>query len=406
VLTAWWGQPAKSATQIFSRDDLLDQAWQQRPSWAIIPFENLEPRWKVLAIDGESPIQKSFVPAKYMLTIPFSMVDTIDPSFESIPPDWSVPETNRDPNRLTTVVLTGVTAMVRGTAVTMESRGVLYPGKDIAPWLADADITHISNEIAFTPDCPPPRIDMAALIFCSDPKYIELLKSLGTDVVELTGDHLGDYPSALDYTLQMYRDLGWKYYGGGVNANEARQPVLFEHNGNRIAFIGCNGKRLMDVSLIEIATETQPGAARCDYDYLDTEIHQLTGQGYLVIATFQHTEYYTYRAEPELMKDFRTVAADGAVIVSGSQAHQPHGMEFYQDAFIHYGLGNLFFDQFNYFTDLKTNRAFIDRYVIYNGKYISTELLTIEFIDLAKSRPTTPEERADFLKLIFSASGW
>jgi poly-gamma-glutamate capsule biosynthesis protein CapA/YwtB (metallophosphatase superfamily) len=35
------------------------------------------------------------------------------------------------------------------------------------------------------------------------------------------------------------------------------------------------------------------------------------------------------------------------VIVSGSQAHQPHGFEFYNGSLIHYGLGNLFFDQYN-----------------------------------------------------------
>ncbi len=35
----------------------------------------------------------------------------------------------------------------------------------------------------------------------------------------------------------------------------------------------------------------------------------------------------------------------GADIVSGSQAHQPQGMEIRGDGFINYGLGNLFFGQ-------------------------------------------------------------
>ncbi len=39
---------------------------------------------------------------------------------------------------------------------------------------------------------------------------------------------------------------------------------------------------------------------------------------------------------------FEQVADDGAVIVSGSQAHAPLEMEFYKGTFIHYGLGNLF----------------------------------------------------------------
>ena len=42
------------------------------------------------------------------------------------------------------------------------------------------------------------------------------------------------------------------------------------------------------------------------------------------------------------------VADAGATMVSGSQAHYPHIMEFRGESFIHYGLGNLFFDQMTY----------------------------------------------------------
>jgi len=63
------------------------------------------------------------------------------------------PVTNRDPSRLTIVAMTGVTALVRATAFTMEQRGVKYPGKDVRDWLRDADITHISNEVPFARDC-------------------------------------------------------------------------------------------------------------------------------------------------------------------------------------------------------------------------------------------------------------
>jgi Xaa-Pro aminopeptidase len=46
--------------------------------------------------------------------------------------------------------------------------------------------------------------------------------------------------------------------------------------------------------------------------------------------------------------DFVNLAAAGAVFVQGSQAHQAQGFEFYGDSLIHYGLGNLFFDQYGY----------------------------------------------------------
>ena len=55
---------------------------------------------------------------------------------------------NRRADKLTTVVLTGVTALVRGTAYIMEQSGYTYPAIDIGDILRGADILHISNEIS------------------------------------------------------------------------------------------------------------------------------------------------------------------------------------------------------------------------------------------------------------------
>jgi len=405
VLTAYWGPPAPQATLVLPADQLLDYAWSNRPSWAIVPFETLEPRWKVLTIDGQSPVRKDFNPTAYPLNIPFALSGAV-----SIQPDaLSLPASNRESSLLTTVAMTGVTAMVRATAYTMEQEGITYPAEDIGALLAQADITHISNEIPFSPDCPYPTQTMTSLVFCTSPRYIDLLKAVGTDVVELTGDHFMDYGAeATLYTLQMYKDLGWPYYGGGVNSEDARQPVKLENNGNRIAFMGCNvGCQVKDeIPCDAIATDSHPGAAQCDFNWIGTEIPNLRAEGYQVIFTFQHREYYTYTTEPILAEDFGLVAAAGATIVSGSQAHQPHGFAFENGSFIHYGLGNLFFDQYHYCVDYACDDAFIDRHVFYAGQYISTELITIHFVDFARPRLMTPDERERFLEIIFKASGW
>jgi poly-gamma-glutamate synthesis protein (capsule biosynthesis protein) len=405
VLTASWGAPAPNAVKVVPADQLLDEAWASQPSWAIVPFEMLEPRWKVLTIDGQSPIHKEFNPAAYALNIHFVFSGKL-----SIKPNiLNLPTTNRDAAKLTAVALTGVTAMVRATAFTMETKGITYPAEDIGSLLSEADITHISNEIPFSPDCPYPAPTQENLVFCSNPSYIELLKAVGTDIIELTGDHFMDYGAeATLYTLQMYKALGWPYYGGGANAEEARQPVRLQSNGNKIAFMGCNvGCQVKpEIPCDAIATDTHPGAAQCDFNYISTEIPALRDEGYQVIFTFQHREYYTYTAQPDLVNDFGLVATAGAAIVSGSQAHQPHGFSFENGATIHYGLGNLFFDQFHFCPDYACDDAFIDQHVFYDGTYISTELITIRFVDSAKPRLMTPEERQHFLETIFNASSW
>lgn len=401
LLSIAWGQPASAHVKVSAADKLVDTAWANRPSWAIVPFEQVEPRWKVLSVEGQSPLQKEFDLATYPLTVSISLNGS--PDFEMISDSLSLslPWSNRDPQKLTTVVLTGVTALVRATSNKMYAKGNTYPAEDIRPWLADADILHVSNEVPFAEKCPIYIEQQTELVFCTNPRYIELLEYIGTDVVELTGDHFADWgPEATLYTLELYKERGWPYYGGGANLQEAQQPVLFEHNGNKIAFIGCNAKG----GGYATADEDTPGAGECDYEYMTREIRKLVSDGYLVIATMQHQEYYTYEVRHPYEEDFLALSDAGAVIVSGSQAHLPQAMTFNGDRFIHFGLGNLFFDQYNIFP--QTNDAFIDRHVFYDGRYLGVELLTTRFIDFARSRPMTAEERSALLQTIFKASGW
>ena len=400
MFSALWGPAAPTSVNVMDKNELIDYAWSHQPSWAIVPFESLIPRWKVLSIDGFSPIHKDFNPDSYPLKIPISLTGDPD-AVELVKTNFPIPSTNRDPQKLTVVAMTGVTALVRATAFTMEQQGITYPDQDIRDWLLSVDITHISNEVPFAENCPYPDPVQAEIRFCSRDAYVRLLEDIGTDVVELTGDHFHDWGTeAMFHTLDMYRARGWLYYGGGMDLSDGRKALLLDNNGNRIAFIGCNAKG----GSFAQASETNPGSAACDMDWMAQEINRLKLEGYLVIATFQHHEYYSYTAEPDQQMDFRKMAEAGAVIVSGSQAHQPQGMEFLNGSFIHYGLGNLFFDQYGLCPACE--QGLIDRHVFYDGRYLSTELLPIQFIDYARPRPMTIEEANSLFQSLFSASGW
>ncbi len=407
AISSVWGEPGRSAVQVVSNADLLTTAWDAKIAWAIVPFEKLEPRWKVLRVDGVSPLDSNFDLATYPLVVPFTLTGdqaTLDLAMQLAQKEnlSILPATNRDPKKMTTVIMTGVTALVRATADRMERKGNTYPARDIVDWLRDADITHISNEVAFNPSCKPPNASDPSLIFCSDPKYIELLDFIQADVIELTGNHMNDYGrDALVFSLNLYSQHGMKYYASGKNLEEARRPIKLEHNGNKIAFMGCNPVGPSGVW----ATADEAGAANCDYDYMVQQIQQLQSEGYLPIVTFQYYESYDVHPSPKQIEDFRRVSEAGAVIVDGSQAHRPQAMEFYEGGFIHYGLGNLFFDQMET-PWTGTRDEFIDRHVIYDGRYISTELKTAKLEDYARPRPTTQAERNAILGESFKASGW
>jgi len=398
-----WGEPAGNV-EVHAGEDLLSLAWNTPGTWAIIPFEEIQPRWKVIALDEQSPIHKDFTQEEYPLSVPISLVVAEgalpDRFIENLQP--YIPQTNREADKLTTVILTGVTALVRGTAREMEKLGLTRPAEIIGPTLQEADILHISNEVPFAVNCgePAPQ-NIDKLIFCSKDEYIELLKAIGTDVVELTGDHFEDWgPDAMLHTLELYEELGWLYYGGGRNLEEAKKPVKLEVNGTKIAFLGCNAKEWTYSN----ATEEKPGNLPCDWEYMSAAVGKLSEEGYLPIVTFQHKEYYIWEAQSQLVEDFHRMEAAGAVIVSGSQAHQPHAIEITDNAVLHYGLGNLFFDQYGLTQD--TDDAFIDRHVFYDGKYLGVELLTITFRDFSQPLWMDATARAAMLEKLFSVSKW
>jgi hypothetical protein len=393
--------PAPGAVRLVAPDQLSAALWQDRPQWGIAPFETLDPKVKVLAVDGQSPIRKDFDAALYPLHAGFSL----QPS-STIP----LPATNRDASKLTTVIMSGTSALVRAIAFKMEQNGLLYPDGDVRDLLRQADILHISNEVSFADTCPPPSYDTHDLRFCSNTKYLALLEDIGVDVVEVTGNHINNWDvGPLRDTLNLYKTHGWLYFGGGMNLADAEKPALITHHGTRLAFLGCN----VPGPEPAFATATLPGAAPCgNYGWLLDEIHSLRAQGYQVIVTQQYEEYYIPNPTENQARDFNRLAEAGATIVSGSQAHFPQTIAFVAGAFVHYGLGNLFFDQMSYqFPDTgqftyKTRDGFLDRHVFYDGKYVGTELLTVILEDHSRPRPMTPDERSAFLAEYFTASGW
>lgn len=220
------------------------------------------------------------------------------------------------------------------------------------------------------------------------------------DLIELSGNHVADWGSeALLYTLDLYDQQGFGTFAGGRDLAEARLPEIIEHNGNRLAFLGCNEPG----PVYAWAKVDRPGALPCDDEGLMERVTQLANEGYSVIFSFQWRESASARPLPDQVEAFRGAIEAGAIIVNGSQAHRPQSMELYSGGLIHYGLGNLFFDQMY---ELPLRQEFLDRHTFYDGRYISTELITAMLEDFAQPRLMTEAERRALLEEIFAVSGW
>jgi len=234
--------------------------------------------------------------------------------------------------------------------------------------------------------------------------------------VGLTGNHMNDFGTAVfSDTLDFYDRQGIHYYGGGRNAAAARAPLEVEHNGNTFGFLGANqwGPEFYASGANETvsawAGPDSPGAARFDRAQMVADIAALRPQVEIIVAEMQHTEFndagqYQTAPIPEQMADFRALSDAGADIVVGVQAHTPQAVELRgPNRIILYGLGNLYFDQVR---NWATRPGLVARHAIYDGRLLNTELLVTVIDPDMQPRWATPQERAQVLREVFSASGW
>lgn len=398
TLTALFGGPPSQTVRAIDGGELLKATWGAANTVAIVPFDDLDPRWKVLGLrlseeDVSDPFAIDFDPEAYPLKIRYRVTELRKGGC----PGTLKLTTNYDPSRLTTVTLTGTTALSRRLAAQLETEGTDFPISEIAESIRKSDLAHVSSEASFFSGCPsgiPLRHDPK---FCARPAYFRVLTALGVDIVELTGNHNLDWGAqAFIDAYGLFQRAGMKTYGGGLTLSDARAPLLVEHNGNRFAFSGCNSVGPESVW----ATEETPGAALCDYDELIAEVKKLIQEGYFPIVTFQQVEHDYYSVPTIQFAAFYHLAQAGATIVSGSQAHIPQGFGFIGDHFMHFGLGNFLFDQ----TSSIERDSFFDRHYFYDGKYLGVRIETIRRNDDMKIEFLTGAERAKLLKTVFSYS--
>ena len=392
ILRYRWGEHGSGVNVVqFSEEELIASLFNgNHDKIAIIPAQHLSSELRTIRIDNKSFFQTGDNLVRSVFNVPLYSTEKIIEEPISI---------NFSTDRLTTVNITGVTALVRATAVLMRINGNAYPAEQIIDILTLADYTHISNEVSFSPFCPVQQYTSENLLFCSPDKNFELLTFIDADIIELSGDHLADYGAdAFLYTLELYESAGIQYYGGGRNLSAAQKPLKIDHNGNKFAFLGCNAKNQSYAR----AAENYPGTWLCDLDFLKESIMELQAEGYTPIVTIQHVENELNTPPQVLVDDFSNLSTQTPIILIGSQAHITKPIILDENSFIHFGLGNLFFDQIN--ESEAHAEALIDRLIFYNNQLINIELFPIRFIDYAQSRPMTSEEEFLFLSKLFASS--
>lgn len=284
----------------------------------LISLDNLDSRVRVINVDGKYPLD----------------VLAGDPEF-------------------LTINQTGVTALTRQmlTKLNVVGDGAYFAEK-VADFLSSTDLTHISNEISFSDSCT----NSIAMTLCSDPRMYSAITAIGTDIVELTGNHNNDWGKTANLeTIEMYRDEGLLTFGGGTSEEDAAIPLEFKQDGTSITWIGINNSTSTQTNG-QGAIGEYPGANIYNEAIVRSQIEEAKSRGDYIIIDVQFFECYSYPEDGEEMPScdypitgqeafFKELIDMGADMVVGTQAHQPQTFELYHDKPIYYGLGNLFFDQ-------------------------------------------------------------
>ncbi|MBX6334620.1 CapA family protein [Candidatus Saccharibacteria bacterium] len=360
---------------------------------AFVPAEQLSPQIKLLALDDKYYLD-SFTSGAVFRYAVFS---------GGMASGLSDLALNDYPTKETTlkVNMTGVTALTREMMRKMHSvGGPTFFSEKIGPFLADADITHVSNEVSFKENC-----EYSATRFCSPPEMIEALKASGVDLVELTGNHNNDVGSQYNTeTINLYHSLGWHTVGGGLNAEEARKPYIADLKGSKVAFLAYN---FADAPASgAIAGPSTAGANPFSFEAVESDVAAAKQQADFVIVNIQYWECYAYPDGyvefPECdapigqqAEVFRQVIDLGADMVIGSSAHQPQTYELYKGKPIYYGLGNLYFDQTRW---PGTERGIILTHYFVGGKLIQTKLSPTVYDKNFQTRLMTNDEATYLLR--------
>lgn len=400
------GPAGPTVTGRGSTEAVRQAVWTEANTLALVPFDLLTPDLVVLAVDGQNPVENAakFDHTQYPLIVTVYAHDLEDARVNQPVLAELLAESggsNRDPNRLTVIAMTGVTAMVRQTAYQMDRFGAEWPAEVVGPELAAADITAISNEVPFVPGCAT-NTDPNNLVFCSKPEYMAALEASGADIIGLTGNHQNDQGRANALkSLEIYEKAGLPVYGGGKDKEAAFAPLYIEHNGNRLAFLGANSYG----PAFAWAKDDAPGSAEFDLNIMSATIRNIKAKDKadVVLAELQYQESYDVQPLFDQRQNFKALTRAGADIVTGVQSHVPQAIEFEDGHLILYGLGNLYFDQM---WSMATREAMIVKHTIYKGRHISTQILTTLLYDYGQPHWTTANERERILKRVFGASYW
>ena len=237
----------------------------------------------------------------------------------------------------------------------------------VAPLLQSADIAFCQLEINLTRRGF--RLPQVRHTDRADPSTAQAIKRAGFDVVSFAGNHCMDWGTDGFFdTIEALQNAGLAVVGVGANVAAAREPVIVERHGRRVAFLayssilpanfwaeddrpGCAPMRAW--TLYEQIEPDQPGtparvhtfANRADLEQLKEDICRARARADMVLVSMHWGIHFVPAVIADYQREVGRAAIEaGAAAVLGHHAHILKGVDMYQGKPIIYSLCNFAVD--------------------------------------------------------------
>lgn len=208
--------------------------------------------------------------------------------------------------------------------------------------MREADILLVNNEFTYSDGGAP--MPGKQYTFRAATQNVEMLHTMGADVVSLANNHVYDYGTEAFYdTLDTLQGAGVPYVGAGRDIDEAMRPQYFVAGGLKFGYVAAS--RAEKHILTPEATADAPGVLRTYEPELFLQAVQQAKQNADVVIAYPHwgTENTT-KLEAVQVDLGRMLVDAGADLVVGAHPHCLQGLDFHNGKPIAYSLGNFWFN--------------------------------------------------------------
>ena len=204
--------------------------------------------------------------------------------------------------------------------------------------LKSADLRIVNLECAIDSTSGKPAIKSGPHL-CAEPRHLPCLQAGGFEVAALANNHIFDYGvDGFQNTRKTLDKLGMRYFGAGMDDEEAWKPLVCDVNGLRVGLVG-----FTEGHDLTAAAPGKPGVARWNVARAREAIREAKKNSDVVIVIPHGGIEFAAHPSKYCIDAYHELAEERPDAIVAHHPHVPQGIEIRNGVPIFYSLGNFLF---------------------------------------------------------------